>query len=67
MSDEQQDKKPHYGEPSGQDPDMGTGGDAKPDSPEQAKRAEEGAEEARKASAEAKDETAEPGWTPTQA
>lgn len=65
MSD--QEKKPHYGEPSGQEPDMGEGGDEEPDAPGQAARAEAGAREAREASEAAKDQTADPGWTPTQA
>ena len=64
MSD--QEKKPHYGEPSGQDPDMGEGGDENPDAPGQAQRAEEGKQEGREASAEAKDQTAPENWTPTQ-
>ena len=64
MSDQQ--KKPHYGEPSGQDPDMGEGGDENPDAPGQAQRAEEGRREGRQASAEATDQTAPESWTPTQ-
>ncbi len=64
MSDQKE--KPYYGEPSGQEPDMGEGGDENPDAPGQARRADEATQAGREASSEAKDQTAPENWTPTQ-
>jgi hypothetical protein len=60
VTERPEDKGPHYGEPSGQEPDMGEGG-SKPDTETQAKRAEEAVQRAEETGKEAEKKAGEGG------